>query len=81
MRRQGAWNVVEIEKFLGELKAIDSSGLPEPVEASFVRMLVAVESNLVAHQFGGDTNAANDRVTEAKEDLAIQFDRYRGHVD
>jgi hypothetical protein len=32
-----------------------------------------------AERAGGDTNAANDRVAEAKRELVRQFDRARGN--
>ena len=74
----------EVEQFMGDLKEIDSSGLPPEVEQAFVRMIVAVEANFHVRTAGGDTNAidaANERVAEAKRELVRMFDRYRGHMD
>jgi hypothetical protein len=76
----------EVERFLGDLKAISTDGAPQEVQLAFTRMIVAVEANLHTRTFGDEfdtnaINAANERVAEAKRELVIQFDRYRGHLD
>ena len=69
----------DAEKFLSDLKAIDTEGAPQPVRDAFTKMLAAVESNLAVRRAGGDTNKANDAVTDAMRELKGQFDRHRGN--
>ena len=69
----------DAEKFLSDLKAIDTKGAPKAVQDAFTKLLATVQSNLAVRRSGGDTNKANDAVAAAARELQTQFDRHRGN--
>ena len=42
------------------------------------RMISVVEANLQTRQSGGNVDAANDRVADAKKDLIRALEKWRG---
>jgi hypothetical protein len=68
----------EIDQFARDLRAIDLAGAPVDVEKAMNAMIVAVEGNAVDRRMGWNTNAANDRVTNAKGDLLRAWSKWRG---
>ena len=70
--------VREAERFLGALKAIDTDAAPKDVQLAMTKLTVAVEANLHTRESGGDVDAANDRVADARNSLIRALDKWRG---
>ena len=70
--------VREAEQVLWNLKAIDTDGAPKDVQLAFTKLTVAVGANVYIRQSGGDVDASNDRVEDAKKNLIRALDQWRG---
>lgn len=69
----------EAEQFLSNLKAIDTDKTPKDVELAMTKLTVAVGANLyIRQESGGDVDATNDRLADARNDLMRALEKWRG---
>ena len=74
---EGAKTLDTIEVFRDRLAGIDTQNAPSEIRIALSRYIMAIEDHMAAHTAGGDTNAANEAVVAAKQNLHRAIDRNR----